>query len=168
MRRSATGSSLGACSDFRDDFGSDAEPPGAAPTSSRPGPGPGSRAGAGTSPAGTGGGGGSPSAPAGGLEGSWPATSEGQAVALVVTDAHAGLFATDGTMCSGSTGEASGRRTIRLTCTKAEDDRGTGTVDSVSATTLKVTRDGGLGTETYTRAEGGKLPSGSPTAGLGS
>ncbi|MBV7695989.1 hypothetical protein KWI83_09995 [Streptomyces sp. TRM70350] len=122
----------------------------------------------GTSSAGTGGGGGSPSAVVGELEGSWLATSEGQAVALVVTGEKAGLFATGGTMCSGRVGEASGRQTIRLTCTQGKDKRGTGTVDSVSATSLKVTWDGGLGEETYTKAEGGKLPSGLPTAGLGS
>ncbi|WP_307783705.1 hypothetical protein [Streptomyces spinoverrucosus] len=122
----------------------------------------------GTSSAGTGGSGGSPSAAAGGLEGSWLATSEGQAVALVVTGEDVGLFATGGTVCSGRVGEASGTQTIRLACGKGQDKRGTGTVDSVSATSLKVTWDGGLGEETYTKAEGGKMPSGLPTAGLGS
>jgi hypothetical protein len=33
---------------------------------------------------------------------------------------------------------------------------------------MKVTWEGGVGTETYTKAEGGKLPSGFPAAGLGS
>ncbi|MGW3724460.1 hypothetical protein [Streptomyces sp. NPDC000851] len=118
---------------------------------------------------GTGGGGssGSPSA-AGDLQGSWLATTDGEAVALVVTGDDAGLFATGGTVCSGRVGKASGTPTIRLTCPDGSDERGTGTVDSVGATTLKVTWDGGLGSETYTKAEGGKLPSGLPTAGLGS
>ncbi|WP_308050632.1 hypothetical protein [Streptomyces sp. TRM72054] len=141
------------------DSGSESESGGASASSS-PSPG--------TSSAGTGGSGGSPSAAAGELEGSWLATSEGQAVALVVTGEQAGLFATGGTVCSGRVGEASDRQTIRLTCTQGKDKRGTGTVDSVSSTTLKVTWDGGLGEETYTKAEGGQMPSGLPTAGLGS
>ncbi|MFD7436519.1 hypothetical protein [Streptomyces sp. NPDC059861] len=141
--------------------GGGSEPdPGGASAGSTPGPG--------TSSAGTGGGdgGGSPSGAAGELEGSWLATSEGEAVALVVTGETAGLFATGGTMCSGRVAGASGTRTIRLTCSKGKDERGTGTVGSVSATSLKVTWDGGLGEETYTRAEGGELPSDLPTAGL--
>ncbi|WP_228039781.1 hypothetical protein [Streptomyces chromofuscus] len=122
----------------------------------------------GASSAGAGGGGGSPSAAAGELEGSWLATSEGQAVALVVTGENAGLFASGGTVCSGRVSETSGTQTIRLTCSNGKDERGTGTVGSVSATRLTVTWDGGLGEETYTKAEGGKLPSGLPTAGPGS
>ncbi|MEV7997109.1 hypothetical protein AB0O67_36075 [Streptomyces sp. NPDC086077] len=139
--------------------GGDSEPDqGGTSAGSTPGPG--------TSSAGTAGGGASPSGAAGDLEGSWLATSEGEAVALVVTGETAGLFATGGTMCSGRVAGASGTRTIRLTCSKGKDERGTGTVGSVSATSLKVTWDGGLGEETYTRAEGGELPSNLPTAGL--
>ncbi|MFC5016417.1 hypothetical protein [Streptomyces lienomycini] len=116
---------------------------------------------------GTGGTGGSPSA-AGGLEGSWLATTGGQAVALVVTGDKAGLFATGGTVCSGTASEQSGTRTIRLTCNDGNDDRANGEVRSVGATTLEVTWEGGLGEETYTRSEGGSMPPGLPTAGLGS
>ncbi|MEU3254126.1 hypothetical protein [Streptomyces sp. NPDC006997] len=104
----------------------------------------------------------------GDLEGSWLATTGGDAVALVVTGDEAGLFATGGTVCSGKAGETSGTQTIRLTCTDGSDDRKTGRVESVDGTTLKVTWEGGLGTETYTKAEGGQLPTGLPTEGLGS
>jgi len=107
-------------------------------------------------------------AAAGKLEGSWVATSGGQAVALVITGDEAGLFASRGTMCGGRVGEAAGKRTVRLSCGGGQEERGTGTVDSVTATTLKVTWEGSAGTETYTRAEGGKLPPGLPPAGPGS
>ncbi|AKZ57179.1 Membrane protein [Streptomyces ambofaciens ATCC 23877] len=116
----------------------------------------------------TGGGtGGSPSA-AGELEGSWLATTDGQAVALMVTGDKAALFATGGTVCSGTAGEDAGTRTIRLKCTSGGDDRATGTVQSVDGSSLTVAWQGGVGEETYTRSEGGSLPPGLPTAGLGS
>ncbi|MFE6282390.1 hypothetical protein [Streptomyces sp. NPDC057877] len=141
---------LGACSD---DGGSDADEGTPSPSASATS----------TETADTGGGTGS-GAPSGELEGSWLATTGGDAVALVVTGDKAGLFATGGTVCSG-TADA---RTIRLTCTDGSDDRETGRVDSVDGTTLKVTWESGLGTETYTKAEGGQLPTGLPTEGLGS
>ncbi|MFI6375403.1 hypothetical protein [Streptomyces sp. NPDC050546] len=102
-----------------------------------------------------------------GLEGSWLATTGGKAVALVVTGKQAALFATGGSVCSGTAGEESGMRMIRLKCTDGSKDRTTGMVDSVNKASLKVTWEGGLGSETYTRSEGGKLPTGLPTAGLG-
>jgi hypothetical protein len=108
----------------------------------------------------TGGGGGSTASPAGDLEGSWLATTKGKAVALVVTGSKAGLFATGGTVCSGTAGG-----TIELTCTDGSKDRSSGTVGSVGADTLKVTWDSGLGTETYRKADGATLPTGLPTAG---
>nr|WP_282090810.1 hypothetical protein [Streptomyces tendae] len=124
-----------------------------------------------TEPGGGGGGdgGGSPSAGAAGeLEGSWLATTDGQAVALMVTGGKAALFATGGTVCSGTTEETSGTRTIHLKCTDGNDDRTTGKVGAVDATSLTVAWEGELGEETYTRSEGGSLPPGLPTAGLGS
>ncbi len=121
-----------------------------------------------TASADTGGGtGGSASAP-GELEGSWLATTDGKAVVLVVTGAKAALFTTGGTVCSGTAGEQDGMRMIRLKCPDAGKDRAVGMVDSVGKAQLKVTWEGGLGAETYTRAEGGKLPTGLPTGGLGS
>jgi hypothetical protein len=118
----------------------------------------------------TGGGtGGSGSASASGaLEGSWLATTGGKAVALVVTGTEAGLFATGGTVCSGTAGEESGTERIRLKCSDGSKDRAAGTVDSVDNSTLKVTWEGGLGAETYTKAEGGKLPTGLPDPNSGS
>ncbi|KAA0935980.1 hypothetical protein FGF04_17505 [Streptomyces apricus] len=102
-----------------------------------------------------------------GLEGNWLATKDGKAVALVITGDEAGLFSTGGSVCSGSAGESSGTRTIALKCSDGNEDRAAGTVDSVDSTTLKVTWKG-FGKETYTRSEGGGLPSGLPTASLGS
>ncbi|MEV6178798.1 hypothetical protein [Streptomyces sp. NPDC052015] len=124
------------------------------------------------SSAGTGGAtGGSASASAsasGELEGSWLATTDGKAVALIITGAQAALFATGGTVCSGTAGEEADMRMIRLDCTTGNKDRTTGMVDSVDANSLQVTWEGGAGKETYTKAEGGQWPSGLPTAGLGS
>ncbi|AWE51617.1 hypothetical protein DC008_19290 [Streptomyces nigra] len=145
---------LTACSSGGDSDG-DASPSGA-PTSAGTGVGTGGGSGDGS-------GGGSSSA-AGDLEGSWLATTDGKAVALVVTGDKAGLFATGGTVCSGS----AGKRTIKLSCTDGSKDRASGTVDSVGKGELKVTWKSDLGAETYTKAEGGKLPTGLPTAGLGS
>lgn len=116
----------------------------------------------------TGGGTGGSGSAAGGLTGSWLATTDGKAVALVVTGKEAGLFATGGTVCSGTAGEENGMRMIRLKCSDGSKDRASGMVDSVGKTSLKVTWEGSLGTETYTKAEGGSLPTGLPTAGLGS
>jgi hypothetical protein len=115
-----------------------------------------------------GGGSGTPSAKAGKLEGSWLATTGGKAVALVITGKQAGLFATGGTVCTGTAGEEAGMQMIHLSCTDGSKNRKTGMVDSVNSTSMKVTWAGGLGSETYTKSEGGKLPSGLPTAGLGS
>ncbi|WP_437093919.1 hypothetical protein [Streptomyces sp. enrichment culture] len=111
---------------------------------------------------------GAPEDPASELEGSWLTTAGGTAVALMVTGEQAALFATGGTVCSGTAREDAGTHTIRLKCTDGSADRTNGTVDSVGASSLKVTWEGALGTETYTKAEGGKLPSGLPTEGLGS
>lgn len=121
-----------------------------------------------TASADTGGGTGGSGPASGELEGSWLATTGGKAVVLVVTGTKAGLFATGGTVCSGTAGEQDGMRTIRLKCPDGSKDRAVGMVDSVGKDRLKVTWEGGLGAETYTKAEGGKLPTGLPTAGLGS
>lgn len=108
-----------------------------------------------------------PAGKAGKLEGSWLATTGGKAVALVITGKQAGLFATGGTVCTGTAGEEAGMQMIHLACTNGSKQRGTGMVDSVNSTSMKVTWGGGLGVETYTKSEGGKLPSGLPTASLG-
>ncbi|MEU1570318.1 hypothetical protein ABZ519_03950 [Streptomyces collinus] len=115
----------------------------------------------------SGSGSGSDGSAGGELAGSWLATTGGKAVALVITGKQAALFATGGSVCSGTAGEESGMRMIRLKCTDGSKDRATGMVDSVNKSSLKVTWEGGLGAETYTKAEGGKLPTGFPTAGLG-
>ncbi|MFD8672554.1 hypothetical protein ACFV1A_05665 [Streptomyces seoulensis] len=98
------------------------------------------------------------------LQGSWITTGGGKIVALVITGKQAGLFVTGGTVCSGTAGERAGQGVIRLTCQGGDDSRAEGTVDSVDAKGLKVTWKGGAGSESYTRAEGGKLPTGLPTS----
>ncbi|WP_026178788.1 hypothetical protein [Streptomyces hokutonensis] len=110
----------------------------------------------------------SPSAASDALQGSWLATTDGKAVALVVTGKQAALFTTGGSICSGTAGEEAGMQMIHLKCTDKSTTRATGMVGSVSKSGLSVTWSGSLGKETYTKAEGGKLPSGLPTAGLGS
>ncbi|MEV5005613.1 hypothetical protein [Streptomyces sp. NPDC055692] len=111
------------------------------------------------------GGTGGPAAKGDGVEGSWLATTGGKAVVLTVTGRQAALFSTDRTICSGTAVGEGARHVIHLDACKS---RTTGTVDSVNKTTLRVTWEGGLGTETYTRSAGGALPSGLPTASLGS
>lgn len=98
------------------------------------------------------------------LSGSWLTTSGGKAVVLIITGRQAALFSTDRTTCTGTAAAQAGKGTIRLNSCK---QRSAGTVDSVNKTTLQVTWEGGLGKETYTRAEGGALPSGLPTASPG-
>ncbi len=102
------------------------------------------------------------------LVGSWLTTSKGSAVALVIDGTKAGLFATGGTVCSGTAGKEAGMEMIRLKCSDGNGDRAEGMVDSVDGTSMKVTWESSLGTETYTKSQGGQLPSGLPTVGLGS
>jgi hypothetical protein len=117
----------------------------------------------------TGGGtGGSASAPPGGLQGNWLTTTDGKAVVLIVTGEQAALFTTGGAVCSGTAGKEAGMQMIHLKCTDGSKERATGMVDSVGKTKLKVSWEGGLGAETYTRSEGAELPSGLPTASPGS
>nr|WP_203732379.1 hypothetical protein [Streptomyces sp. SID12501] len=120
------------------------------------------------SPSGTGSGDGSSGSTAvdSALVGSWLTTSKGTAVALVVTGAKAALFTTGGIMCSGTAGKEAGMQMVHLTCSDESKDRAVGMVDSVDKTSMKITWTGGLGAETYTKSEGGQLPSGLPTAGL--
>ncbi|MGW0995850.1 hypothetical protein [Streptomyces sp. NPDC002520] len=116
-----------------------------------------------TSTAGSGGASGTVTGASDQLQGSWVTASGGKIVALVITKKQAGLFATGGTVCSGSAGEQSGMRMIHLKCTDGSKDRTSGMVDSVTAKDMKVTWSGRLGKERYMKAEGGKLPSGMPT-----
>ncbi|MFF9209692.1 MULTISPECIES: hypothetical protein [unclassified Streptomyces] len=109
-----------------------------------------------------------PTHPPTSLEGNWLATTNGKAVVLVITDTKAALFTTGGTVCSGETEPRTTPQSIHLKCGKnAAGTRTTGQVDSVNKTTLKVTWQGDIGTETYTRSEGGKAPTFFPTEGLG-
>lgn len=120
-----------------------------------------------TETADTGGGSGS-SGTQGSLAGSWLATTKGKAVALIVTGEQAAVFETGGSVCSGSAKEESGMQMIHLKCTDGSKDRAEGMVDSVSSKSLTVTWESDIGKETFQKTEGGQLPSGLPTAGLGS
>ncbi|MCI3278995.1 hypothetical protein [Streptomyces cylindrosporus] len=120
-----------------------------------------------TSTADTGGSSGEATAASDGLQGSWLATTGGKAVALVITGKEAGLFSTGGSVCSGTAGKEAGMEMIHLTCTDGSKDRATGMVDSVNSKSMAVTWSGSLGKETFTKSEGGKLPTGLPTASLG-
>ncbi|MFI1052077.1 hypothetical protein ACH4U3_41265 [Streptomyces griseoruber] len=102
------------------------------------------------------------------LEGNWLTKADGDSVALIVTGKQAALFATGGTVCSGTASAEAGMKMIYLKCPTGSKDRTTGMVDSVDGDTLKVTWTGAAGKETYTKAENGQLPSGLPTAGTGS
>lgn len=101
------------------------------------------------------------------LEGSWLATTDGKAVALIITGKQAALFVTGGTVCSGTAGEEAGMQMIHLKCTSGKDDRKTGMVGAADTKSLEVTWSGAVGKETFTKAEGGQWPSGLPTPGLG-
>ncbi|MBX7553815.1 hypothetical protein ABZX95_23425 [Streptomyces sp. NPDC004232] len=93
------------------------------------------------------------------LQGSWVTTNGGKIVALVISGKKAGLFVTgQKAWCAGAAGEESGMQMIHLTCPDGSKDRGTGMVDSVDAKSLKVTWSGKAGQETYSKADGGTLP----------
>ncbi|MFF2205392.1 hypothetical protein [Streptomyces sp. NPDC058145] len=130
---------------------------GGAKDDSSPAPAPTAGSESGSGPAGT------VTGASGTLQGSWVTTAKGSIVALVITGKQAGLFATGGSVCNGTAGTESGMRMIHLNCTDGSKDRVNGMVDSASKDALKVTWSGKLGQETYTKAEGGKLPSGMPT-----
>ncbi|MER6027441.1 hypothetical protein [Streptomyces sp. NPDC001851] len=98
------------------------------------------------------------------LQGSWLTTNGGKIVALVITGKKAGLFVTGRkTWCQGTAGQDAGMQMIHLTCPDGDKDRTTGMVDSVDGKGLTVKWSGKAGEETYTRAEGGTLPSAPPT-----
>ncbi|MEU8982441.1 hypothetical protein [Streptomyces sp. NPDC048309] len=120
-----------------------------------------------TESADTGGGSGGTSTGGGKLAGSWLATTDGKAVALVITGNQAALFATGGSVCSGTAGDEAGMQMIHLKCTDGNKDRASGMVTHVDSTSLRVKWEG-FGQEIYTKSEGGQLPTGLPTASLGS
>ncbi|MEU6662622.1 hypothetical protein [Streptomyces sp. NPDC046821] len=96
------------------------------------------------------------------LEGSWVAKAGSKSIALLVTGKKAALVGEH--VCSGTVGEEAGTRVLALKCPDGNTDRNTGKVTSVDATTLTVSW--GAVTDTFRKAENGKLPSGFPTMGL--
>lgn len=99
------------------------------------------------------------------LEGNWLATTDGKAVALIVSGEQAAVFETGGAMCSGTTAKKAGERTVRLTCTGGKGERTVGTVGPVSASSLTITWEGSVGEEKYRKADGAQLPTELATAG---
>lgn len=96
------------------------------------------------------------------LQGNWLATTGGKAVGLFVNGDEAAVFVAGGSVCSGKVSDSGNMRMISLKCTDGNDDRASGMVDSVDAKSLTVTWEGGVGKETFQKAEGA-LPSGLPT-----
>ncbi|MGW6863550.1 hypothetical protein [Streptomyces sp. NPDC054901] len=92
----------------------------------------------------------------GSLEGGWIAmATPGKGVILTVKGQIAFVVeAATGLTCEGTTNG----KTIDLKC-PAGAQRAKGKVDSVDATTLKVTWEGAAGTDTFQKSEPGKLPS---------
>ncbi|MFE0101402.1 hypothetical protein [Streptomyces sp. NPDC059009] len=100
----------------------------------------------------------------GSLDGSWVTTADGKPLALAVTGKTASLVG-ENVLCTGTVSGGSGSQMLMLKCAKGNDDRSMGKVTSVDDKTLKVDWDA-VGTDTFTKTEGGKLPSGLPTADL--
>ncbi|WP_189785545.1 hypothetical protein [Streptomyces capitiformicae] len=96
------------------------------------------------------------------LQGNWLATTGGKAVGLFVNGDEAAVFVAGGSVCSGKVSDSGNMQMISLKCTDGNDDRASGMVDSVDAKSLTVTWEGGVGKETFQKAEG-TLPSGLPT-----
>ena len=95
------------------------------------------------------------------LQGNWLATTGGKAVALFVNGDEVAVFV--GTsVCSGKVTDAANMQMISLKCQDGSDDRTEGMVDKVGSKSLTITWEGGVGAETFQKAEG-SLPSGLPT-----
>nr|WP_308404467.1 hypothetical protein [Streptomyces sp. ATCC 21386] len=95
------------------------------------------------------------------LQGNWLATTGGKPVALFVNGGEVAVFA--GTsVCSGKVSDEADMQMISLKCQDGSDDRTEGMVDKVSAKSLTITWEGGVGEETFRKAEG-SMPSGLPT-----
>ncbi|MDX3646096.1 hypothetical protein P1P70_43315 [Streptomyces sp. MB09-02B] len=95
------------------------------------------------------------------LQGNWLATTGGKPVALFVNGAEVAVFV--GTsVCSGKVSDADDMQMISLKCQDGSDDRTEGMVDKVSGKSLTITWEGGVGEETFRKAEG-SMPSGLPT-----
>lgn len=113
-------------------------------------------------------GGGSSSGGSGGSAGSlkdaqgiWSATTDGQAVVLVVGDKQASLSTGDGHLCTGTVADT-GKPMLTLKCADGDTARTTGAVESNDGKTMKVSWDAGA-TDSFTKSADGKLPSDLPT-----
>ncbi|MFJ8826238.1 hypothetical protein ACIREE_31280 [Streptomyces sp. NPDC102467] len=94
-------------------------------------------------------------------EGIWSATTDGQAVVLVVGGKQASLSTGDGHLCTGTVTE-SGKPTLDLKCADGNNDRTAGSVESNDGKTMKVSWGAGAA-DTFTKSADGKLPTGLPT-----
>ncbi|MGW0844896.1 hypothetical protein ACWD26_33140 [Streptomyces sp. NPDC002787] len=95
------------------------------------------------------------------MQGNWLATTGGKPVALFVNGEEVAVFV--GTsVCGGKVSDEANMRMISLKCQDGSDDRTEGMVDEVTAKSLTITWEGGVGEETFQKAEG-TMPSGLPT-----
>ncbi|NEB79630.1 hypothetical protein G3I40_31080 [Streptomyces sp. SID14478] len=94
-------------------------------------------------------------------EGIWSATTDGQAVVLVVGGKQASLSTADGHLCTGAVSDT-GKPVLTLKCADGNTDRTTGSVESNDGKTMKVSWDGGA-SDTFTKSADGKLPTGLPS-----
>ncbi|WP_338698883.1 hypothetical protein V2W30_21715 [Streptomyces sp. Q6] len=94
-------------------------------------------------------------------EGIWSATTDGQAVVLVIGGKQASLSTGDGHLCTGGVADT-GKLTLNLKCADGDTDRGTGTIESNDGTKMTVSWDAGA-KDTFTKSKDGKLPTDLPT-----
>ncbi|NBE51248.1 hypothetical protein [Streptomyces boluensis] len=104
----------------------------------------------------------------GSLDGLWVSVTNGTSVALSVQQggkvavlAEMGVGETTGVTCVGKAGAEAGGQTIALKC-QGGGKREMGTIDSVDATSMKVTW-AGVGTDSFKKSDESKLPEGLPT-----
>ncbi|MEV1019749.1 hypothetical protein [Streptomyces sp. NPDC050264] len=94
-------------------------------------------------------------------EGIWSATTDGQAVVLVVGGEQASLSTGDGHLCTGTVTDPD-KPTLSLKCADGNTDRTSGAVESNDGKTMKVSWGAGKA-DTFTKSADGKLPTGLPT-----
>ncbi|MFJ4713232.1 hypothetical protein [Streptomyces sp. NPDC088785] len=93
--------------------------------------------------------------------GIWSATTDGQAVVLVIGGRQASLSTGDGHLCTGTV-TGTGERTLTLKCADGNTDRTAGTVESNDGSTMRVSWKAGA-RDTFKRSTNGKLPTGLPS-----
>ncbi|MFJ9625422.1 hypothetical protein [Streptomyces sp. NPDC101181] len=95
------------------------------------------------------------------LEGTWAGLTDGKNVTLSVASRKVALVA-DRSVCQGDVKDMGGEPMLHLTCAGGSTDRVMGGIDTVDGSKLVVSWEGGI-TDTLTKADPGKLPSGMPS-----